>query len=482
MIDARPVGYVIGLLVAILGLAMLLPMALDYLDGNPNWGAFLEAAIVTSLAGALIALSCANGVGQGLSIQQSFLLTTGLWVVLPLFGALPFMIGAPDVGLTDAYFEAMSGLTTTGSSVFTGLDALPRGTNLWRGILQWMGGLGIVIVAMVFLPVMKVGGMQYFRSEGFDTLGKILPRALDISAALIRIYLVLTVACVIAYASVGMTGYDAAVHALTTVSTGGFSTSDMSFAKFSGLAEYVAVFFMLAASLPFVRFVQMTAGSARPLFQDLQVRAYLRWAFYAVAAVTAYRMIRYDTTFGDSLRGAAFNVVSIFSGTGYLSEDVTAWGPFPLVVLIIVGMIGGCTASTSCSIKVFRYLVLIEAIKLQIRRIHNPSRVSPMKLAGRGLEDDVVNSVIVFFAMFILTFGLVSVMLVITGLETGTAITAAWTSVFNIGPAFGTEVGPTGAMHQFPAASKWVMAFAMLLGRLELLSVFVLILPRFWRG
>ena len=482
MIDARPVGYVIGLLVAILGVTMLLPMGLDYLDGNSNWLAFLESAFVTTLAGALIALACANAAGHGLSIQQSFLLTTGLWVVLPLFGALPFLIGAPDVDLTDAYFEAMSGLTTTGSSVFTGLDALPRGTNLWRGILQWLGGLGIVIVAMVFLPVMKVGGMQYFRSEGFDTLGKILPRALDISAALIRIYLVLTVACIVAYSVTGMTGYDATVHALTTVSTGGFSTSDMSFGKYAGPAEYVAVFFMLAASLPFVRYIQITAGSAKSLFEDVQVRAYLRWACYAVAAVAAYRMIRYETPFWDALRGAAFNVVSIFSGTGYMSEDVTAWGPFPLVVLILVGIIGGCTASTSCSIKVFRYLVLVEAIKLQIRRIYSPSRVGPMKLGGRILAEDVVSSVIVLFTMFILTFGVVSVMLVITGLQTGTAITAAWTSVFNVGPAFGGEVGPTGAMDRFPGTAKWIMALAMLLGRLELLSVLVILLPRFWRG
>jgi trk system potassium uptake protein TrkH len=482
MIDVRPVGYVIGLLVAILGALMLLPMALDYHDGNSNWLAFLEAAIVTTLAGAMIALACANGVGQGLSIQQSFLLTTGLWAVLPLFAALPFIIGAPGVSLTDAYFEATSGLTTTGSTVFPGLDALPRGTNLWRGLLQWLGGLGIVIVAMVFLPVMKVGGMQYFRSEGFDTLGKILPRALDISAALIRIYLVLTIACLAAYVAFGMTLYDGVVHALTTVSTGGFSTSDMSFGKYSGPAEYVGAAFMFAASLPFVRYVQLAAGSSRPFSQDVQVRAYLRWTAYAIAAIIAYRMISHGAPFLDALREVSFNVVSTFSGTGYASEDVTAWGPFPMVVLIIVGIIGGCTSSTGCSIKIFRYLVLIEAIKLQIRRIHSPSRVSPMKLGGRALDDEVVSSVVVLFTMFILTFGVTSVLLVITGLETGTAITAAWTAIFNIGPAFGGEVGPSGAMDQFPASAKWVMAMGMLLGRLELLSVFVLFLPRFWRG
>lgn len=482
MIDIRPVGYVIGLLVAVLGVTMLAPMALDLLDGNPNGAAFFEASVITILIGAMMALACANGAGEGLTIQQSFLLTTGLWVVLPLFGALPLMIGAPGVGLTDAYFEAMSGLTTTGSTVLSGLDDLPRGTNLWRGILQWLGGLGIVIVAMVFLPVMKVGGMQYFRSEGFDTLGKILPRALDISSALIRIYLALTASCLVAYLALGMTPYDGVVHALTTVSTGGFSSSDLSFGKYSGPAEYAGALFMLAASLPFVRFVQLASGSARPFFQDPQVQAYLRWTFYAVAAISLYRMVHEGIGLSQAAREVTFNVVSTFSGTGFASENVLEWGPFPMVVLLIVGIIGGCTSSTGCSIKIFRYLVLIEAIKLQIRRIHSPSRVSPMKLGGRTLEDDVVNSVIVLFAMFILTFGLVSVLLTLTGLQTGTAITAAWTSVFNIGPAFGPEVGPTGAMDQFPASAKWLMAFAMLLGRLELLSVVVLVLPRFWRG
>ncbi|MGF6862275.1 trk system potassium uptake protein TrkH [Rhodobacteraceae bacterium MBR-64] len=482
MIDQRPIGYVTGLLVCILGLAMLVPMVLDYRNGDPNWTAFLESSIISVVTGGLVALACRNRVGEGLSIQQSFLLTTGLWAVLPLFGALPFMIGAPDVGLTDAYFEAMSGLTTTGATVFHELQNLPLGTNLWRGILQWLGGLGIVIVAMVFLPVMKVGGMQYFRSEGFDTLGKILPRALDIATGLIRIYLGLTVLCLLAYAIVGMAPYDAVVHALTTMSTGGFSTTDSSFAKYAGPAEYVSAVFMIAASVPFVRFVQLMAGSALPMYRDLQVRAYLRWMLYAIAAIVAYRMFHFGTDFLPALRETTFNVVSIMSGTGYGSEDITSWGPFPFVVFLIIGIIGGCTSSTGCSIKVFRYLVLIEAIKMQIRRIYTPSRVSPMKLGNRVLEEDVVNSVIVLFTMFILTFGITSVLLSLTGLQTGTALTAAWTSIFNIGPAFGPEVRGSGAMDQFPVAAKWIMAGAMMLGRLELLSVFVLVLPRFWRG
>ncbi len=482
MFDLRPVGYVIGLLVAALGAAMLLPMLADMMRGDPHWMVFLECAIITGLAGGLIALACSNSLGRGLNIQQSFVLTTGVWVALPAFGALPFIIGAPGASFTDAMFEAMSGMTTTGATIIVGLDDMPAGTLLWRGLLQWLGGLGIVIVALIFLPVMRVGGMQFFRSEGFDTLGKILPRALDISAWLIQIYVALTVACLVAYHMAGMSGFDALVHALTTIATGGFSTRDASFIAFQGAPEYVSVVFTILASLPFIRYVQLIAGTARPLYRDLQVRAYLRWIGYAVAMVVAYRMLTGQGDFLTVVRNTTFNVVTLFSGTGFASADVSAWGSFPFTLIIIVGMIGGCTSSTGCSIKVFRYLVLMEGVKAQIRRIQSPNRVSPVRLGGRPVGEDVINSVIVLFTGFILTFGLTAVALSMTGLQTLTAITAAWTAVFNIGPVFGPLVGPTGAVDAFPVLAKWLMIFAMLLGRLELLAVFVLFLPRFWRG
>tara|TARA_R110002096_G_scaffold33400_2_gene96577 strand:- start:11147 stop:12601 length:1455 start_codon:yes stop_codon:yes gene_type:complete len=483
MIDLRPVGYVIGLLLVTLGAMMVFPMALDYASGNDNWMAFFEAAIVTATVGGMLALSCANAArgGKGITLRQSFVLTTATWVALPVFGALPFMFGEPDASATNAIFEAVSGVTTTGTTVFSGLDDLPPGTNLWRAILQWLGGLGIVIVAMIFLPVMKVGGMQFFRSEGFDTLGKILPRAFDIAAALIRVYIMLTVASALSYFALGMSGFDAVVHALTTVSTGGFSNSDISFAKFDSNMELVAIVFMLLASMPFIRFVQATQGSFRPLWQDPQVRAYLRWNCYGIAAVVIYEMVHLDRPFWETLRESSFNIVSTFSGTGFASVDLSTWGPFPFVVLIAVGLIGGCTSSTGCSVKVFRYLILLEAIKVQIRRLRSPSGVIDVRYEGRRVGSDVINSVIVFFTMFILTFGVAAVALSLTGLETKTAFTSAWTAVANVGPAFGPEVGPTGAVDGFPATARWIMIVGMLVGRLELLSVYVLFLRHFWR-
>ncbi|MGP3698730.1 TrkH family potassium uptake protein [Rhodobacter sp. NSM] len=484
MIDPRPVGYILGLLVATLGALMLLPLALDLASGNAHWLAFAESATVVTVAGSMLALACANGRGQGrgLTLQQSFLLTTGAWVVLPVFGALPFILGQPDAAFTDAVFEAMSGFTTTGTTVFVGLDGLPLGTNLWRGMLQWLGGLGIVIVAMIFLPVMKVGGMQFFRSEGFDTLGKILPRALDISTALIQIYLVLTIACVMTFVALGIPLFEAVVHALTTVSTGGFSSSDRSFGLFQGPAEYACAVYMVLASLPFVRFVQLAQGEVLPLWRDPQVRAYLRWNSYAIGLIVAYETFTLDAPVLPTLRETTFNVVSTFSGTGFSSVDLSLWGTFPFVLLIVVGLIGGCTSSTGCSVKVFRYLILLEAIKVQIRRLQSPSAVIFVDYEGRRVSEDVINSVILFFTMFILSFGVLSVLLSLTGLQTKTAITAAWTAIANVGPAFGPEVSPSGAVDQFPTPAKWLMIGGMLVGRLELLSVYVLFTRRFWRG
>ncbi|MFT4149665.1 MAG: TrkH family potassium uptake protein [Paracoccaceae bacterium] len=482
MLDLRPVAYVIGLLVAALGVAMLLPMAMDWWVGNGHWRVYLQCGLLLVIGGGLTALACASGTGRGLNLQQIFVLTTGVWVVLPLVGALPLMAGEPYLGFTDAYFEAMSGMTTTGTTVITGIENLPPGVNLWRCILQWVGGLGIVIVAMLFLPVMKVGGMQFFRSEGFDTLGKVLPRAMDISAALVQIYIVLTLACTVTFLALGMTGFEAVSTAMSAISTGGYAVSDASFANYGAGAQYSAAVFMILGSLPFVRFIQAMQGDLKPLWRDPQVRAYLRWIAYAVGAVTLYEVLARGREPIGMLQEATFNIVSVFSGTGFTSADLTQWGTFPFVILIITGLIGGCTSSTGCSVKVFRYLILFEAIRVQIRRLQNPSSVVIPRYQGRTVDDDVLNSVIVFFTMFILTLGVLTVGLSMTGLSTKSAITAAWTAIANVGVVFGPEVGSSGAVHAFPASAKWLMIAGMLVGRLELLSVYVLLMPRFWRG
>lgn len=482
MPDFRPVVHILGLLLVVLGLTMLVPAALELMMGAGGWRLFLTAAFVTALSGLVLALATANGLGASLTLRQSFLLTTLTWVVLPAFGALPFWMGEAAFDLTDAMFESMSGMTTTGTTIMVGLDDKSAGILLWRSILQWLGGLGIIIVALIFLPVMKVGGMQHFRSEGFDTMGKVLPRATDISVMLVQIYVGLTIAAAIVYMIVGMGPFDAINHALTTIATGGYSTRDASFVEFSVGAQYAATMLMWLAGLPFIRYVQMINGSVRPLMQDVQVRAYLRWSLYAIGMIALYRIWQGERGFEQVLRESAFNTVSLFSGTGFGTADVSAWGGFPLLVVIVVGFIGACTASTGCAIKVFRFLVLFEAIKSQLQQLVHPNRVAQVYIDGRRVDTEVIASVIVMFTAFILGFGVLAVLLSLSGLEMRTAITAAWTSICNIGPVFGHEVGESGAVDGFSDPVKWLMIVGMLLGRLEMVAVLVLLLPRFWRA
>ncbi len=482
MIEIRPVVNIIGWLLLALGTIMLVPLAVDLWTASMDWRVFLISAFVTIMAGGLLALATSNARGVGLTLRQSFLLTTLSWVALPLFGAIPFMLGLNHVSFTDAMFEAMSGMTTTGATVFEGLDAMPVGILLWRSILHWLGGLGIVLVALIFLPVMKVGGMQHFRSEGFDTMGKVLPRAADISWMLLQIYTGLTILCAAGFLLTGMNVFDAVNHALSTLSTGGFSTRDSSFTEYGIAAHWVAIVFMFLAGLPFIRYLQFINGSYAPLFRDVQIRAYLRWTIYAIGAALAYRFLHETGDVEVMFRETVFNVVSVFSGTGFGSGDISVWGDFPLLVLIVTGFIGACTASTGCSIKVFRYLVLFEAIRTQIKQLVYPNRVIPMHLDGRRLDDEVVVSVVVMFTAYVVGFGVLTVLLSLTGLEMRSAFTGAWTSICNVGPVWGTGVGPTGAVHLFPESAKWLMILAMLMGRLEMVAVLVLVLPRFWRG
>ncbi|MGR3376949.1 TrkH family potassium uptake protein [Salipiger abyssi] len=482
MFDIRPVAYVIGLLVATLGATMFLPMLVDIAEGRGEWHVFLETGLVTMLTGGLISLACANAVKQGLTLQQTFLLTVGVWAALPLFGGLPFIFGATEASFTDAYFEAMSGLTTTGSTVFSGLDTLPKGLLLWRGILQWLGGIGIIVVAMVFLPELRVGGMQVFRSEAFETMGKILPRATQIASSISTIYVALTLACAVAYLLCGMNPFDATVHALTTLSTGGFANYDASFGAFSGPAEYVASVFMILAALPFVRYVQMLNGNRIAIWRDSQVRVFL----YTIGALVAVMVVTLLSIFPhhpeQAVREALFNITSIISGTGYASVDYMGWGPFLITLFFFIGLIGGCAGSTACSVKIFRYQILFASIAVQLKRIRAPHGVFAPRFQGRTVDDETLYSVLAFFGFFVVSLGVLAVALGMTGLDFITSLSGAATALANVGPGLGDMIGPAGNFAEINDTAKWMLAFAMLTGRLEVMAVFTLFTLRFWRA
>lgn len=482
MFDMRPVFYVIGLVVAFLGVTMLVPMGVDLFFGRPDWTVFLQSAVITVTVGGAMSLATANGVGRGLTIQQTFLLTTLIWVALPAFGALPFIFGEIQARPVDAFFEAMSGFTTTGSTVFSGLDTMPEGLLVWRSMLQWFGGIGIIVVAMVFLPELRVGGMQIFRSEAFDTMGKVLPRAAEIAGRIVWIYLGLTIASMLAYLAVGMTPFDAINHALTTMSTGGFSTHDASFGYYQGAPEYVASVFMILASLPFVRYIQLVAGTAQPLFRDSQIRTYLSLIFSMALLMTLYRLIGNGDHFEHGFREGVFNVTSIISGTGFASTDYQLWGTFPVVAFFLLGLIGGCAGSTACSVKVFRYQILFTAIKTRIQQIFAPHGVFTPRFEGQPISEAVLSSVMAFFVLFVVSMGIWAVALSLTGLDMVTSLSGAATAIANIGPGLGDTIGPAGNFATLNDTAKWMLTAAMLTGRLELLSVYVLFTARFWRG
>jgi trk system potassium uptake protein len=482
MVDFRPVAYVIGRILIVLAILMLAPAIIDWRAGLENGYAFVASAALTGVVGTALTLSTGNALGQALDTRQAYLLTAGIWFLVPFFGALPFYIGAPGLTLLNAYFEAVSGITTTGATVIYGLDDLPAGMNLWRGMLNWLGGLGIAFIAMIFLPLMRVGGMQFFRTEGFDTFGKALPRATDIARQLMVVYAGLTVACIATYSAIGMPALGAVVNGFATIATGGFSPSDQSFSLYRGAGEYAGALFMILGSLPYIRYVQLVNGSAGPLWRDSQVRAYLRWLGMAVLAVALWRVLTTGADLEPTFRETLFNLTSIMSSTGFFSGSFATWGGFMLVVAFVIGVIGACSGSSAAGLSVFRVQLVVAVLRREVRRIGNPSTVDPIRYDGRTVEDDVLNALILFVSSYILILGTMSVAMTLLGVDTVSALFAAWTSLGNIGYGFGPLVERTGTFIDFPPGAIAIMTLCMILGRLGLLAILVLVLPRFWRS
>lgn len=481
MIDLRPIFYVVGRILVVLAILMLAPAIIDWRAGLENGADFLQAAIITGALGLLLSVATANGLAGGLNARQAYLLTAMIWGFVPLFGALPFMLGAPNLSFTDAYFEAVSGITTTGSTVIVGLENLPPGMNLWRGMLNSLGGLGIAFVAMIFLPVLRVGGMQYFKTEGFDTFGKALPRATDIARQLVIVYFGLTLACMLVYRLLGMTELSAVVNGMTTVATGGFSDADASFSRFGAPIQYAGALFMVLASLPYIRYVQLLNGQARPLWQDSQIRAYLKWIAFSVGTVTLWRLITAGGDIEETFREALFNLISIISSTGFMAGSFSGWGGYMLIVAFLIGIVGACSGSSASGLSVFRVQIAASALLAQIRQIASPSKVVPVRYEGRTVSEDVISGLILFITGYVLSMGVMTVAIALMGVDPMSALWGVWTSIGNIGFGMGPIASRTGTFIEYPDAAKWVLILAMLMGRLGLMAIFVLLLPRFWR-
>ena len=480
--EFRAVFLVNGVLLLILGLAMLVPAMLDARVGHPDWQVFMAAAFVTGFVGASLSITC-WGSGEHLTLRQAFILTTSVWVVTPAFGALPFVFSELDLSYTDAFFEAMSGITTTGSTVISGLEFAPPGILIWRALLQWMGGIGIIVTAVAILPLLQVGGMQLFRMESSDASEKVLPRTAQIAGAISIIYLSLSLLCAIVYWAAGMPAFEAAAHAMTTIATGGFSTSDLSIGIYdSALIDYTAMIFMIIGSLPFLLYFQVVRGRPLALWRDSQVRWFFAILATAIGCMTLYQINNNHVPLAQALRYTGFNVTSIMTGTGYATDDYGQWGSFAVVLFFFVMFIGGCAGSTSCGIKIFRFQVLYAAARSQMSRLLQPHGVFVANFNRRPIPDSVMDSVMSFFFLFALSFAVMAVLLSLMGLDFLTAVSGAATAISNVGPGLGDVIGPSGTFAPLPDMAKWLLAAGMLLGRLELLTVMVLFTRTFWRS
>jgi trk system potassium uptake protein len=480
-LDLRPVLFVVGVLTMVVGLAMVVPGAAGLALGTSNGPAFMAAAAVTIALGGLIA--AANRVPVPLmTLRQIYVLTALVWIAVPAFAALPFVFSELRLSFTDAYFEAMSGLTTTGSTVLVGLDTMPRSILLWRGLLQLLGGVGIVVMAMAVLPLLRTGGMQLFHAESSDRYDKPLPRVTQLVKVLLLAYLTLFGACAFGYRLGGMSGFDAVVHAMATISTGGYSTHDVSFVHFaSPTLEWLGTLFMLSGALPFVLYVRVMRGDLA-LLRDNQVRVFMLTVAAASVVLAGWLVVRDGVAVHDALRLAAFNVTSIITTTGFASADYTLWGGFAIGVFFYLTFVGGCTGSTAGAIKIFRFRVMAIVLTDYLFRRFSPHAVSRRSYDGRPLEDDVVEGVLAFAVVYAMSVAVIALGLGAYDLDWITSLSGAATALGNVGPGLGPIIGPVGNFATLPAGAKWLLSFGMMLGRLELFTILVLLTPRFWRG
>ena len=474
--------FVDGVLLLVIAAGMLVPMAVDAATASGDWSSFAISAAITAYAGGSLVLSFGGASGE-LDLRSGFLLTVSGWLIVAAFGSLPFLFAPQAATVTDAFFETMSGLTTTGSTVFVGLDHFPPGLLLWRSMLQWLGGAGIVVTAILLLPVLSVGGMQLFRTESSDISDKFVPRLHQIARLTVVAYVGLSVACAVAYSIAGMSVFDAINHAMTTVSTGGFSTRDASIGAYNSVAvECVGTVFMIAGALPLAWWARLAIQRRRVLVEERQVPAFLAIYAVAVALLTVWNVCANHVPFGQALRATAFNVASILTTTGFATTDYSAWGSFAVGLFFMLMLIGGCAGSTAGAIKVFRWQILLAGMMRHFRTMLSPHRVLIARYGDRRVDEGMVESVRNFFFMYVLSFLVLSLAVMATGLDFLSSTSAVAQAMANAGPGLGPVVGPAANFGSLAAPAKWLLALAMLLGRLELSTVYVMLFGVYWRS
>ena len=482
MRDFRSVIHIIGLLLCIEAIAMMIPMMVDLIYGNSDWDKFFLSGLITFFIGLVLYYSFKKK-KIVIKIRQAFVLTIASWIIIALFASLPFIYTSANLNYTDAFFESISGITTTGATVINNLDQLNNGILIWRSLLQWFGGIGIIVLAMAILPTLQIGGMQLMHMEQDDPYEKTLPKINQFVFEIFTLYSVLTLVCAFLYFLQGMNGFDSIAHAMTTISTGGFSTHNKSFGFFNSPSiESIGILFMIIGSLPFVVFLKFIHGDRKSIFKDDQIKLFISILILLIIITSFWLNNNYfNSNFIYSIRLAAFNITSILTGTGFTSVNYNMWGSFGLVIMIIIMFIGGCAGSTTGGIKIFRLQLLFRGSRTQIRKLTQPHGVFVTSFNNKTVTDETFNSIMGFFFMYILIFILAAISLSFFNLDFLTSFSAAASAISNVGPGLGAIIGPNSNYSVLPEGAKWILSITMLVGRLELFTFLVLISISFWK-
>ena len=480
MSNYKTVFFTLGILLIILGVAMIVPVAFQLIYGEFD-STFIISSIITITFGILFFLSNIDHL-KSINTQQAFLLTALSWLAIATFGSLPFFFSKLNLSITDSFFESMSGITTTGATILSNIESSPKGILVWRSMLQWLGGIGVILMAITLMPIMNIGGMQLLKISSYDTSEKILPKSKEISLRLITVYISLTFLCALFYKIFGMNTFDSLTHSMTTIATGGFSNYDQSIGYFdNAYIEMISILFILLGSIPFILYIKFISDDKKIIFKDEQVKLFFKLTLFSILILFIYLVIVNKDIFEIHLRSVVFNVVSILTGTGYVTKEFDQWGNFPLIFFLILMFIGGCAGSTTCGIKIFRVHILYYFIRNQLLKIIYPRAIINLKYNNSKVEDKLIASIISFIYLYILIFFVLASLLTLTGLDFITSVSGAASSLSNVGPGLGNEIGPNSNYSGLPDQSKWLLSVGMILGRLEIFAILIIFLPSFWR-
>ena len=481
MFNLKPIALVSGTVICAVGFFLFIPLFTELIYKTDYWESYAVPILLYLIVGGSLIITNKN-IDFKISTKEAYIMTILSWILTTILCAVPFIYTETNLSVIDALFESMSGITTTGATTLANLDSLPKGILIWRSFLQWLGGIGIVIIALIILPFLRIGGMQLFHLEGDDPYEKSLPKASSVIKKIFSIYVALTMILIVLYYIFGMSFFDSVAHSFTTISTGGFSTHDQSFNFFqSDIILTIAILFMIIGSLPFLLLAQTTIKDLFVVFRDHQVRVFTYILIIAIIIIFYFANIYIDGSFVHKIISVSFNTISIISGTGYISENFENWGNYASVLFLILMFIGGCAGSTTGGLKIFRFQILFKHIIMHLKKMIKPHKVMASNFNNKKIPENTYESVMSFFFIYIFTFALSALLLSFSGLDFITCISAAASSISNVGPGLGAEIGPNGNYDILSPYSKIILVITMFLGRLELLTIFILLIPSFWR-